>query len=205
MAKRRDPRADRGLRVIGGSIRGSRLRVPSGEDVRPTLDRIRESLFSILGDTVVGSVVLDAFAGSGALGIEALSRGAKFTLFCDENPDCARTIQGNLERCGFTDRAVVLRVKVPEGFSRVRKALAEPCDLVFLDPPYRAEGRGRLLEEFHRFALLKERARIVFEHSPKETFACVPAGFDVEGERRYGDTLLTFLNYQRGEKRDDGW
>jgi len=205
MANRRAPKTDRGLRVIGGSIRGYRLSVPSGEDVRPTLDRIRESLFSILGDTVAGSVVLDAFAGSGALGIEALSRGAKFALFCDENPDCARTIQGNLERCGLMDRAVVLRVKVPEGFSRVRKALAEPCDLVFLDPPYRAEGRGRLLEEFHRFALLKERARIVFEHSPKDTFAFVPAGFDVEGERRYGDTLLTFLNYQPGEKREDGW
>jgi 16S rRNA (guanine(966)-N(2))-methyltransferase RsmD len=204
MSKRREPRAYRGLRVIGGSIRGYRLNVPSGEDVRPTLDRIRESLFSILGDTVAGSVVLDAFAGSGALGIEALSRGAKCALFCDDNPDCVRTIQGNLERCGLNDRAVVLRVKVPEGFSRIRKSLAEPCDLVFLDPPYRAEGKERLLEEFHRFALLKEHARIVFEHSQKDTFACVPAGFDVERERRYGDTLVTFLNYQPGEKRDDG-
>jgi len=205
MAKSRAPRVHRGLRVVGGSIRGYRLSVPSGEDVRPTLDKIRESLFSILGDTVAGSVVLDAFAGSGALGIEALSRGARYALFCDDSADCVRTIQENLERCKLTDRAGVLRVKVPEGLSRIRKVLAEPCDLVFLDPPYRVEGRERLLEALHRFALLKERARIVFEHSLKDTFACVPEGFDVEGERRYGDTQLTFLTYQPGEKRDDGW
>jgi 16S rRNA (guanine966-N2)-methyltransferase len=125
-------------------------------------------------------------------------------LFCDEKADCARTVKGNLERCGLMDRAAVLRVRVPEGFPKVRKVLGEPCDLVFLDPPYRAEGRERLLEEFHRFALLKERARIIFEHSPKDTFSSVPEGFEVEGERRYGDTMLTFLNYQSGEKREDG-
>lgn len=204
VAQKKDPRSHRGLRVIGGSVRGRRLRVPSEKDVRPTQDRIRESLFSILGDTVEGCVVLDAFAGSGALGIEALSRGAERAVFCDEKLECIRAIQENLKKCELTDRAMVFRTRVPEGLSIVRKALAGPCDLVFLDPPYGVEGKEQILEELHRFALLKERARIVLEHSQKDAFACVPAGFVVEDERRYGDTLLTFLNYQPGEEGDDG-
>jgi 16S rRNA (guanine966-N2)-methyltransferase len=190
--------------VVGGAVRGRKLRVPPGKDVRPTQDRVREALFSILGDTVEGSIVLDAFAGSGALGIEALSRGAERAVFCDEKPECIHAIQENLRKCELDGRAVVLRTRLPEGLARVRETVAEPCDLVFLDPPYGAEEKGRILEELHRFALLKERARIVFEHARKDPFACVPACFVLETERRYGDTLLTFLNYQPGDERDDG-
>jgi len=188
--------------VVGGFVRGRRLGVPPGKGVRPTQDRIREALFSILGDTVEGSIVLDAFAGSGALGIEALSRGAERAVFCDEKHECVHAIRENLRKCELDGRAVVFRTRLPEGLARIREALAEPCDLVFLDPPYGAEGKERILEGLHRFALLKERARIVFEHAQKDAFACVPAGFVVEGERRYGDTLLTFLNYQPGEERE---
>lgn len=178
--------------------------VPSGRAVRPTLNRIRESLFSILGDTVRGAVVLDAFAGTGALGIEALSRGAKSALFCDENPDCIRVVRENLAGCGLAEKAVVLRAKVPEGLSKVRGVMGESCDLVFLDPPYGGTAKERLLEEFRGLDFLRERARIVFEHARKDIFSFVPEGFVVENERKYGDTLLTFLNYQPGEERDDG-
>jgi 16S rRNA (guanine966-N2)-methyltransferase len=204
VSRKRLPRGQVGLRVIGGSLKGLRLKVPPGGGVRPTLDRIRESLFSILGEKVVGSVVLDAFAGSGALGIEALSRGARHAVFCDERPVCVRTIQENLQRCSLTGRASVLRVRVPEGFPVIRKALAGPFDLVFFDPPYRAEGKERLLAAFDRFALSKEHARIVFEHARKDDFASVPAGFVLEEQRRYGGTLLTFFRHEPGEKRDDG-
>jgi len=190
--------------VVGGAVRGRKLRVPPGRDVRPTQDRVREALFSILGDTVEGSIVLDAFAGSGALGIEALSRGAERAVFCDEKRECIHAIQENLKKCELDGRAVVLRTRLPEGLASVREAVPEPCDLVFLDPPYGAEEKERILEGLNRFALLKERARIVFEHAKRDAFSCVPAGFVVEGERRYGDTLLTFLNYQPGEQRDDG-
>ncbi len=180
------------------------MTVPTGKDIRPTQDRIREALFSILGETVEGSIVLDAFAGSGALGIEALSRGADRAVFCDEKPECVRAIQENLRKCELEDRAVVFRSRVPEGLAEVRQELSEPCDLVFLDPPYGAEEKEAILEGLHRFALLKERARIVFEHAQKGAFTSVPACFVRVEERRYGDTLLTFLNYQPGEERDDG-
>jgi 16S rRNA G966 N2-methylase RsmD len=99
---------------------------------------------------------------------------------------------------------VVLRTRLPEGLSRVGEALKGPCGLVFLDPPYGAEGVERTLEGLCRFALLKERARIIFEHGRSGGFRCVPEDFVLEGKRRYGDTLLTFLNYQPGEERDDG-
>jgi 16S rRNA (guanine966-N2)-methyltransferase len=170
--------------------------------VRPTQDRIRESLFSILGGKVQDCVVLDAFAGSGALGIEALSRGAARAVFCDEALECTRTILGNLEACEMMDRAVVLRTRLPGGLVRVREALLEPCDLVFLDPPYGMEEKGLVLEALHQFALLKEHARIVFEHSEEGIFANVPAGFRVEDARRYGGTVVTFLNYQPGSSMD---
>ncbi len=204
MSRRKVPGSHRGLRVIGGSVRGRRLRAPAGWDVRPTQDRVRESLFSILGDTVEGGLVLDAFAGSGALGIEALSRGAEGAVFCDESPDCIRVVLENLQQCGLTDRAVVLRTRVPEGLSKVRETVSGACDLVFLDPPYGVRGIEQTLEALHRLALLKERARIVFEHARSGGFCCVPAGFVLEGRRRYGDTVLTFLNYQPGEERNDG-
>ncbi len=204
MSKQKARRDHRGLRVVGGSARGFKLKVPRGGSVRPTQDRIRESLFSILGGTVEGCVVLDAFAGSGALGIEALSRGALRAVFCDHATECTRAILHNLKACSMRDRAVVLRAGLPAGLVRVRAALAEPCDLVLLDPPYGMAEKGEILEALHRFALLKERARIVFEHAEDDIFACVPAGFLVEDERRYGDTMLTFLNYQPGEKTSDG-
>lgn len=189
--------------MVGGLVRGRRLRVPPGKDVRPTQDRIREALFSILGDTVEGCIVLDAFAGSGALGIEALSRGAERAVFCDERQECMSAIRENLEKCELAARAVVVRARLPEALTGIREALDEPCDLVFLDPPYGMQGKMQILEGLHQFALLKERARIVFEHAQKDAFTCVPAGFVLEKERRYGDTLLTFLNYQPGEERDD--
>lgn len=204
MPQKKAQRVPRGLRVIGGSLKGRRLRTPSGREVRPTLERIRESLFSILGDQVEGAVVLDLFAGSGALGIEALSRGARWALFCDERLDCVQTVQENLDRCGLTGRAAVLHLRVPEGLPRMEGIGPAPFDLVFLDPPYGAVSKERLLEEFLRFAFLKERARIVFEHSQKDVFDHVPAGFVLEGGRRYGDTHLTFLNYQPWSDRDDG-
>lgn len=202
--KKKAQRVQRGLRVIGGSLKGRRLKAPLGRDVRPTLERIRESLFSILGDWVEEAVVLDLFAGSGALGIEALSRGARWALFCDERVDCVRTVQENLERCALVGRAAVLHVRVPEGLRGIEGVRPELFDLVFLDPPYRAAGKERLLEELHRFAFLRERARIVFEHSQKDVFDRVPACFVLEGGRTYGDTRLTFLSYQPVKEKDDG-
>lgn len=189
-----------GVRVIAGLAKGRRLKVPREPGVRPTQDRIRESLFTILGYPLDGRIVMDLFAGSGALGIEALSRGAEHATFVETNRSCIQVIQENLRLCGFHDRATVLSGDVPEDMPRIARAASRRFDLVFLDPPYTMKGKRRILKELHRFSLLRENARIVFEHSVKDPFPSVPEEFFVEMTRRYGDTTLTFIMYIREER-----
>jgi 16S rRNA (guanine966-N2)-methyltransferase len=187
------------VRIIAGISRGRRVTVPGVPGVRPTLSRIREPLFTMLGEDLVEGDVLDLFAGSGALGIEALSRGARHAVFVDENPLCLRAIRENLERCGFQSQTEVLRGRLPSAFRIVGRALPRKADIVLLDPPYGGVKKASMLESMHRFSLLKENARIVFEHFHKDVFTTIPAGFFVEKQRRYGDTSLTFFRYLTGD------
>jgi 16S rRNA (guanine966-N2)-methyltransferase len=141
---------------------------------------------------------MDLFSGSGALGIEALSRGAQYAVFVDSNPVSIRCIGENLVRCGFASRAQVLQARLPDGFRSVRKALSGAVDIVLADPPYAWEGKTGILQSLHRFSLLNEHATIVFEHFHKDVFLSVPHEFFLEDERRYGDTVLTFFHYKPG-------
>ena len=123
------------MRIIAGENRGLRLAAPSGREVRPILGRVRESLFGIVRDAVPGARVADLFAGTGVIGLEALSRGAKFCLFAERDPTCVATIKENVRRARREDESRVVRADV----FRARDVLAEdgPFDLVFVDPPYR--------------------------------------------------------------------
>src|ERR671914_498164 len=120
------------MRVIAGRYGGRRLQAPSGEATRPTSDRVREALFSVLGDRLEGARVLDLYAGTGALGIEALSRGAAEATFVDRSAEATRTITANLDKTHLTDSARVVRGDVV----RFLRGPGDPVDLVFLDPPY---------------------------------------------------------------------
>ena len=170
------------MRVIAGELRGRRLVAPRGQATRPTADRVREALFSILGD-VSGLHVLDLFAGSGALGIESLSRGASEAVFVDNSARAVAAVKANLEELG-------LEAKVHR-----RAALAfldgasgkETFDLIFCDPPYDAAGRlaGPLAERLP--AILSENARIVTE-SDKRSPLLLPQ--PLLRERTYGDTRI---------------
>ncbi|MEW6439508.1 MAG: 16S rRNA (guanine(966)-N(2))-methyltransferase RsmD [bacterium] len=206
------------MRVVAGVARGRRLKSPKRAGVRPTLGRVREALFDILGDEVQGSRVLDLFAGSGALGIEALSRGAAFALFVDGDPACIRAVRENLQACGLLERAAVVRGNIPEDWPQIRQACRESgppsgagpgpphaFDLVFLDPPYGSGMERQALEGLVRFSLLRESARIVCEQGRKRQHACVfPKELGIESERRYGDSILTFLTYGPGAKNEHG-
>jgi 16S rRNA (guanine966-N2)-methyltransferase len=169
--------------VIAGTNRGATLVAPRGQATRPTSDRVREALFSILG-TVDGTRVLDLFAGSGALAIESLSRGAAEATLVDSSTDAIRAIRRNLEALGLT--AEVRRQRASEFLQRARAA-ARQYDLVFLDPPYR---RASVLGEELSAALvpvLSPDARVVTESDRR-----VPLELDLQlmDERRYGDTLI---------------
>jgi len=173
------------VRVIAGTYKGRRLQAPPGLDTRPTSDRVREALFSILGARrVEGARVLDLFAGSGALGIEALSRGAREATFVDSAASAIRAIGANLEAVGA--EAVVVRADARRFLGGASRS-ARQYDLVFLDPPYRlATPMGRELSEALA-AVVAPEAAVVTESDRR-----APIGLDLplQVERRYGDTLI---------------
>lgn len=170
------------MRVIAGEFRGRRLVAPSGATTRPTSDRVREALFNSLTslDVVVGAHVLDRFAGSGALGIEALSRGAARCAFVEIDRAAITALHTNLERCGLAADRAVVRSAPPAG----------PWDLVLLDPPYAFDGWDDLLRELE--AELCPEAVVVCESGRA---LAVPAGWAVVREKAYGGTVVAILRH----------
>jgi 16S rRNA (guanine966-N2)-methyltransferase len=172
------------VRVISGAYGGRRLRAPAGRDTRPTSDRVREALFSLLGDEVHGARVLDLFAGSGALGIEALSRGAQGATFVDSSEAAARCIRANLEALSL--RADVRRSDA-SAFLRSASSRGHHYDLVFLDPPYSSAVRvgAELMPRLPD--VLAPGATVVCESARRQPLAL---DLPLRDERRYGDTLI---------------
>jgi 16S rRNA (guanine966-N2)-methyltransferase len=174
------------MRVIGGRLGGRRLRAPRGTVTRPTSDRVREALFAMLGEPE-GATVLDLFAGAGALGIEALSRGAARAVFVERDPAAVRVLRENLAGLGLEPPEAVVRRSDALRALRSARAREETYDLVFIDPPYGqapewGPGLGALLP-----SLLKPAARVVVESDRR---APLELQADVERERRYGDTSI---------------
>ena len=132
------------MRIIAGSCKGRPILAPKGMDTRPTLDRVKESLFGIIQFQLYGKTVLDLFAGSGNLGLEALSRGASFAAFNDMSRDAVKVIRANIEKLGFEQKSVVMNVDFAQA---IRSLSARRFDIVFLDPPYRAGLMEKALKE----------------------------------------------------------
>jgi 16S rRNA (guanine966-N2)-methyltransferase len=180
------------LRIIGGSLRGKNLASLSGHSIRPTADRLRESIFNIIAVRVPNAVVLDLFAGTGAFGIEALSRHASAAVFIDNSRAAVTVIYRNLEMCRLLDRARVILSDVSRGLDR--SPMSQPrFDLVFMDPPYDRGFVQNSLNLLRRNPILAPGHCLILEHSSQE-----PLPFDLEGyvlhdQRRYGKTLVSFL------------
>ena len=182
--------------MTGGALRGRRIRVPRGTTVRPTADRVRESLFARLG-TLDGVRVLDLFAGSGALGIEALSRGAASALFVERAGVVAGVLRENLEELDLLDRSRVLRAEASAAVRRFA-ASGERVDLVFVDPPYSdRETCERALRSLATSGILAPRATVLVEASRRMPPPPIP-GLRPLDERRYGDTVLHRLEAEAG-------
>lgn len=187
------------MRIIAGEARGRRLFAPEGMDTRPTTDRVRESLFGVLTPWLEDAVVLDLFSGSGALALEAVSRGARWAALCDKAPGAIRVIRRNVENTGFGPK-----VKVIQGdwTAALRRLEGVRFDLVFLDPPYRqVELYGRAAQALKAAGLLAPGAIIIMEHLAKQP-PVLPAGFVVADRRRYGDTAVDLVREE--EKGDAG-
>jgi 16S rRNA (guanine966-N2)-methyltransferase len=177
------------LRVIAGTAGGRKLVAPRS-GTRPTTDRLKEALFSSLDATVHGATVLDLYAGSGALAIEALSRGATRAVLVDRDRLAIAAIRANLDTTGFADRA---RVRRASASTFVSEPVPEaPFDLVFLDPPYDA-ATDDVVEVLARLAagrLVADTGTIVVERANSGEALSLPPGWGIERERAYGDTLL---------------
>ena len=184
------------MRIIGGEHRGATIRTPKGGDTRPTTDRVREALFNVLAHAdfappLHGARVIDLFAGSGALGLEALSRGAAFALFVDTDAKARAAIRDNLMRLGLQGRGKIWR---RDATRMGRCAPMPPFDLALLDPPY-GQGLGeRALRGLHEGGWLRPDALVVLEESTRSTVT-PPAPFEPLDARTYGDTALHFLRH----------
>ena len=188
-------RGPEGPRLTGGVAKGRRLFSVPGKDVRPALARMRISVFEILRPVLEGATVVDLFAGTGSLGLEALSRGAARAVFYDLDRRSLDAVEKNLERLGFADRGRVVQGNAFEAADRL-----ETADLVFVDPPYdfyvdRAAEMRRLVETLVSRVLRAPGGRVMSEHRIKEGLGEV-TGARIVDERKYGDTIVTF--YTRG-------
>jgi 16S rRNA (guanine966-N2)-methyltransferase len=181
------------MRIVGGRLGGRTLTGPKSQAIRPTSDRVRESLFNILahghGDPVTGARVLDLFAGTGALGLEAMSRGAGFALFIDDGAEARALMRANVEALGLGG---VTRIFRRDATKLGAAHPVEPFSLVFLDPPYRHGLAERALSSLAAGGWLTPDALLVVEEATDAAFT-TPEGFTEIDRRRYDDTEFVFL------------
>lgn len=187
------------MRVIAGTARGRRLRSAEGPGVRPTTDRLKESLFATLGPGIRDKRVLDLFAGSGGLGIEALSRGAAHATFVEADAAAVAVIKVNLEATGLADRADVVRRKALAFAEGSRFGGPGEYDVVFADPPYDRGIPAPELEALGSAGRLAAGAMVVVEVSSRLADLNLPAGYRLLDARRYGDSKLLYLKQSSGD------
>jgi 16S rRNA (guanine966-N2)-methyltransferase len=188
------------MRIVSGSAGGLHLKVPKGHKVRPTADQVREAIFNILASRfpLTDVTVLDLFAGTGALGLEALSRGARSAVFVEADPSVVRTIQENLTLTGLRRRGRVIRAYVAKGL-RVAEEQGLRFGGVFLDPPYGEGWVDKTLRLLARGAVLEPRAWVVAEHGRDEEGADSYPPLHLTDRRRYGTTWVSFYQRQAEE------
>ncbi len=179
------------MRIIGGNLKGRKLHPIKGLKIRPTSDYLRESIFNILAGHVQDAVVLDLFAGTGGLGIEALSRGASSAVFVDKHRQAIEAVAANVSACSLQERCTIIRKDIlrGQGFLRLPD---KTFDLVFVDPPYDRGFVNRTLHLLSSSGCMVVGALVVTEHSVRETVAEKTNGLSKIDQRRHGKTFVSF-------------
>jgi 16S rRNA (guanine(966)-N(2))-methyltransferase RsmD len=178
------------MRVISGSAKGRKLYAPKSHNIRPALDKVKGAIFNILFN-VEGLMVLDLFAGTGAVGLEAVSRGAAHATFVDSSHEAITIIKKNIELLGFAERTKIFPHPVSVAVEYFKKH-DERFDLIFVDPPYLKDLVNQSLGEIANARILADGGRIIVEHSPKEPINDTP-GLVLTDTRKYGQTCISFL------------
>lgn len=177
------------MRIVGGVCKRRSLKVPA-RGVRPTRGLIREAVFNVLGDRIMDRDVLDIFAGSGALGIEALSRGARHCTFIEKN---ARALRANIAGLALRDRTTVLTADFRPALRRLK---GRSFGIIFADPPYNMHYARPALEMIARCGLLAEEGLIVVEHAPRDEIVA-PDGLAVTRQKKYGNTTISYVEHRK--------
>ncbi len=182
------------IRIISGNNRGKKLMTLHGAITRPTAERMREALFNILSHTIRGACVLDLFAGTGALGIEALSRGAEYAVFIDNYRPAVKIIEKNCASCNLEAKSRVIHWDIVKNLNCLARDFPK-FNLVFMDPPYSTGVIEITLSNLHTCNALTRNAVVVVEHSSSESIDAEKITFDISDQRRYGKMTFTFLTY----------
>jgi 16S rRNA (guanine966-N2)-methyltransferase len=182
------------LRIIGGRYKGRKLSNVRDVGIRPTADRVREALFNILGAFPVEAVVADLFAGTGALGLEALSRGAVNAVFVDRAPQVLSVLEKNINLCGVRDQSKVIRWDIARNLNCL-ETFYQCFNLIFIDPPYGKHLVHRALNYLLACGCLASKAVLVVESDGREELAELPEGLICDDVRTYSRTKLWFLSY----------
>ena len=183
------------MRIIGGKAKGKTLHFPSGSKERPTSDFLRETLFNILG-SLEDKSFLDLFAGSGSVGLEAASRGAKEVYFMEKNSKLAAVIEKNIHACCFDEKCFLIIKDIEQGLSNLFK---KKCilNIIFADPPYNRNLVGTTLELLNKYQIFNKDSLIVIQHSIKENFTqFLVDNNQMIDQRKYGENVLTFLKME---------
>lgn len=190
------------VRVVAGSAKGRPLKSVPGMGTRPTTDKVKEAIFSMIGPYFDGGAVLDLFAGTGGLGIEALSRGMERAVFIDMESKSIETVKTNLKSTGFESNAEIYRNDAGRAIKALEKRKSI-FDLVFLDPPYRMKNGDALMTEMATRGLLNAGALLVLEYESSYSYPEEISGFDHLRTAKYGETAVSIYEYNPAEEKSD--
>jgi len=186
------------MRIISGTSKGRKLATPKDLSLRPTSGRVKDSIFNILRGRIEGRAVLDLFAGTGNLGIEALSRGAKKVIFVEREKRAIRLIQRNLAQFGLIEQSEVLPIDANRAIGILRQR-GSIFDLIFMDPPYEQGLIERTLMKLNSHPIYHKESVLVIEHHRRELLSAAIFGWDLIRQRQMGETVISILTPQQGE------
>ena len=188
------------MKIIGGEFRGRLIDMPAVKDMRPTSDKVCEAIFNIISQKIAGASFLDLFAGSGAVGLEALSRGAADVTFVDIQKKCTASIEKSIASLSINkDTVNILKYDAIKAMEKLSD-LKYRFDLIFLDPPYYGDWVKKCLINIERYDILKHSSLVICEHFKKDIVPESLGGFKLVRQKRYGDTVLSFYQQDRGNE-----
>ena len=184
------------MRIISGKARGTKLYTLEGENTRPTLDRVKESIFSIIQNQIEGAKILDLFSGSGAIGLEFLSRGAEKAVLCDNSKDAINIIKKNIEKTHMEDQTYLINADFETGLEKVKN---EQFDIIYLDPPYATNYIYKAIEKIIKLNIITKESLIIIETDDEKRVEKEIENIDVEivDKRKYGRATIIFVSLKK--------